>query len=160
MGMVVVLFFKQEGAFFSAFKNRSLLVPATGILVLMTIAPIFFYAGLWDRYLSFSLYAGQQKRYLVQIPALALDHIPKEWNDYLLDPKAKDGHMLLSPSSWSSKELNVPLISEWRIIRRFSETLCSYDLGGSQVRFYVDHRHLSNKEKRIFTCDQIDEMGY
>jgi hypothetical protein len=90
--------------------------------------------------------------------ALALDHIPKEWNDYLLDPKAKDGHMLLSPSSWSSKELNVPLISEWRIIRRFSETLCSYDLSGSQVRFYVDHRHLPQKPKQIFSCDQTEEM--
>ena len=76
-----------------------------------------------------------------------------------MDPKARDGHQVLSPGNWSSRELNVPLISEWRVLRAFSQKLCDEDLGGAELRFYVDHRHLPDKPKQYFRCDQIEEMG-
>ena len=158
VGMVIVLFLKQECLVFEAFKIRSLMPVSVPLLVLMTFTPVLFYFGLWDRYLSFSLYAGQQKRILVQVPADALDHVPDSWRPYLMDPKAKDGHQVLLPGNWSNQELNVPLISEWRILRAFSKILCAEDLGGAELRFYIDHRHLKGKPKQYFRCDQIEEM--
>ncbi|MCZ6675107.1 MAG: hypothetical protein O7C75_19410 [Verrucomicrobia bacterium] len=158
IGMVVVLYYKAGRTSLAAFRKKHLLFPAWGIAFLMTIAPILFYADLWDRYLSFSLYAGQQKRYLVRVDAAAIERFPVEWEDYFADPKANDGHMVLSPGHWSTEELNVPLISEWRILRAFSRKLCNYDTGDSRLVFYVDHRHLPKKGKRYFSCDQIEEM--
>ena len=125
MAMVVVTFFKSDRVSLDAFRNKTLLYPAWGIAFLLTVAPVLFYAGLWDRYLSFSLYAGQQKRYLVRVDAVAVERLPKEWHDYLQDPEAGDGHRVLSPSRWSTDELNVPMISEWRILRAFSRKLYS-----------------------------------
>lgn len=158
IGMVFLLFWKQEGFILEAFKPKTLISLSALVMCLMTVAPMLFYFGLWDRYLSFSLYAGQQKRFLVQVPAEALDHIPDPWKPYLMDPKAKDGHQVLSPGTWSSKELNVPLISEWRILRSFSEKLCSEDLAGAEIRFYVDHRHLPDKPKQYFYCQEVEKM--
>ncbi len=159
IGMVFLLFWQQEGFMLEAFKPKTLIPLSALVVGLMTVAPILFYFGLWDRYLSFSLYAGQQKRFLVQVPAEALDHIPDAWRPYLVDPEAKDGHQVFSPGSWSSKELNVPLISEWRILRAFSETLCGEGLAGAEIRFYVDHRHLPDKPKQYFYCDELEQMG-
>jgi hypothetical protein len=159
MAMVVVLFYNSEKMSFTAIRKKRLLLPFYEVLALMLIAPVLFYAGLWDRYLSFSLYAGHQKRYLVRIPASSLAHFPPELADYIVYPKASDGHRVLSPSTWSTEELNVPLISEWRILRSFSRKLCANNKSGEPLSFYVDHRHLPKKPKEYFTCDQIDQMG-
>ena len=159
VGMTVCLFYKEDLYFSRAVRSTRWLPVSVPLILLMAVCPALFYFSLWDRYLSFSLYAGQQKRFLVQVPAEALPHIPEAWTTYLVDPRASDGHKILTPGTWSSKELNVPLISEWRILREFSRALCAEDLGGSSLRFYVDHRHLPNKPKQIFECDQIDQMG-
>lgn len=159
VGMALILFYKEEVYFLGSLKVGWLRPLAVVLFVLMTVAPGLFYFGLWDRYLSFSLYAGQQKRILVQVPREALDHVPTAWIPYLADPKSKDGHQILSPGTWSSRELNVPLISEWRILRAFSKELCAEDLGGAGLRFYIDHRHLPDKPKQYFLCDEIDQIG-
>jgi hypothetical protein len=159
MAMVLVLFYKSEKMSFTAIRKKKLLLPFYEVMALMLIAPILFYAGLWDRYLSFSLYAGHQKRYLVRMPASSLEYFPPELANYLIDPRAADGHLVLSPSTWSTEELNVPLISEWRILRSFSRKLCTENQSEDPLMFYVDHRHLPKKPKEYFACDQIAEMG-
>lgn len=159
VGMVFLLFYEQDLMIRDSFRIRPLIPLSFVTLLLMMVTPVLFYFGMWDRYLSFSLYAGQQKRFLVQVPADALDHIPEEWAPYLVDPQASDGHQILSPGTWSSKELNVPLISEWRVLRAFAQELCEEDLEGAELRFYVDHRHYPDKPKYYFSCDEIDELG-
>ena len=159
VGMVIVLFFRVEGISLNALSNPYLRLPAWVIAVLMTVAPVLFYFGLWDRYLSFSLYAGQQKRYLVQVEASAAAALPPEYDDFVADPQAPDGHYILSPGNWSLRELNVPLISEWRILRAFSRKICQDDKFGSDPYFYVDHRHFPKKPKYFFRCSEIEEMG-
>lgn len=159
VGMVICLFYQQELCFADLIKSIRWLPVSVPLVALMIVCPILFYLGLWDRYLSFSLYAGQQKRFLVQVPAEALPHVPEVWIPYLVNPQANDGHRILSPSTWSTKELNVPLISEWRILRAFAKELCAEDLGGSELRFYIDHRHLPDKPKQYFECDQVEQIA-
>ena len=124
----------------------------------MIIAPVFFYFGLWDRYLSFSLYAGQQRHFLVRVEANAVEAVPEELKIFLSNPKASDGHRTLSPSTWSLQELNVPLISEWRILQAFSRELCENGLVGSDPIFFIGYRHFPEKLKRYYRCDQIEDM--
>ena len=58
-GMVICLFYKEEIYFSDTIKSPLWLSISTPALILMTACPALFYFGLWDRYLSFSLYAGQ-----------------------------------------------------------------------------------------------------
>ncbi|MCB1122267.1 MAG: hypothetical protein KJT03_12005 [Verrucomicrobiae bacterium] len=159
MAMVLVLFFRKTDLHLFAWIRTTLAIPGWAIFILVTLAPVFFYAGLWDRYLSFSLYAGQQKRYLVRIDASAAEKVPPGWSDWVVDMRAVDGHLVLAPATWSSEELNVPLVSEWRVLRSFSRKLCEGELAGTDLVFFVDYRHFPDKPREYFRCNEIVEMG-
>lgn len=159
LGMVICLFGKMDTKpSLMIFRSR-LAIPGIALFILLFAAPPLFYAGKWDRYLSFHLYSGYQKRMLVKIEERTLPYLPEDWRPYLLDTNSEDGHKLLSPSVWANKELKVPLISEWRILRAFSQKLCANDIGDSEWVFYVDYRHFPNKAKGYYNCSEIDEMG-
>ncbi len=159
LAMVFCLFFKTDTKPSFAFLKTRLALPGIIVSALIFLAPILFYAGKWDRYLSFHLYSGYQKRILVKIEASSLPLFPENLSPYLLDTKASDGHKLLSPSIWATEELKVPLISEWRILRSLSRKLCQHDLGSQELIFYVDYRHFPHKPKGYFRCDEIEKMG-
>lgn len=157
-GMVWVLFSNSpKGTTLAFLKSPQLKSVGCGICTLLFLCPLLFYFGKWDRYLSFNLYSGRQKQMLVKVDAEALENLPREWRPYLIDTSATDGHKILSISKWSTTELKVPLISEWRILRRLSQHICEQQ-GQPPFVFYVDHVHLPEKPKQFFTCDQIDQM--
>ena len=160
MALVIVLFYKSEAVkLFPLFKGN-LFIPRVCLVSLMCIAPILFYFGRWDRYLSFSLYAGQQRQMFVFIPAKTMPSIPKEWEPYLTGAVTKEGPRFLSPGKWSYSELNVPMISEWRILRAFSRKMCQQlDMEDHNLRFRADYRYPPKLTKRYFRCDQIEQMG-
>jgi hypothetical protein len=159
MVLVVIAFYKHERFSIAGINNSRLRIPGMVIGALLTIAPILFYFGLWDRYLSFSLYAGQQKRVLIRVDPKAIEHVPEELVQYLFDPKAPDGHRILSASGWSMGELNVPFVSEWKIIRSLTEWFCENDKLSPGLVVFVDHQHMPDVPRRYFRCNQIEEMG-
>ena len=159
MVLVVITFYNHKRFSLAGINKIGLRIPGMVIGALLTIAPILFYFGLWDRYLSFSLYAGQQKRVLVRVDPKAIEHVPAEMIPFLFDPKAPDGHRILSPSGWSMGEMNVPFVSEWRIIRSLTEWFCENDKLSPGMVVFVDHQHLPEIPRRYFRCNQIEEMG-
>jgi len=157
-GMTLSLFWKTDSIRFPNFRGTHLAGPAILVSLLTVLAPASFYADTWDRYLSFNLYGGWQKRMLVKVSQEDLAKLPADWLPYCRESKSLDRHNLLSPSLWSSDELKVPFVSEWRIIRSFTQKLCDLGIGGDQAFIYVEHRHLPDKPKRFFTCQQVEEM--
>ena len=156
--MTITLFGKVDTIDLLALKKSKLTPIALITASLTLLAPALFHTGHWDRYLSFNLYGGWQKRMLVKI---SQDDIPKlqtEWLSYCVESNALDQHLLLSPSQWSSQELKAPFVSEWRILRQFSQNLCELGIGQNGAFIYIDYRHLPEKPKRYFTCQQIEEM--
>lgn len=158
IGMTIMLFGKLDTVRLNPLKLPRVFPIAAFAFGLTAIAPAFFYTGSWDRYLSFNLYGGWQKRVLFKIEQDDLAKLPPNWQSRCAETNALDHHLLLSPSSWSFDELKVPFISEWRIIRRFSRQLCELGIGGEEIFIYVDYRHLPEKPKRYFTCPQISTM--
>jgi hypothetical protein len=156
-GMVWALFSNPPNRITFVFlKQAQLKQVGLGLCTLLYLCPLLFYAGKWDRYLSFNLYSGRQKQMLVKIEAEALDSTPLEWRPYIVDTDAPDGHKILSISKWSNGELKVPLISEWRILRNMSQHICKQHTVGPSPIFYIDHVHLPNRPGSYFTCDQIE----
>lgn len=156
-GMVVLLFRNTERLDVFRFPRHARLKTAgTAIATLLFACPILFYFSKWDRYLSFNLYSGRQKQMIVKVDSNTIEQVPQAWRPYLVDTNASDGHRILPISSWTQGELNVPLISEWRILRSLSRQLCQQVPGEPALVFYIDYRHLPEKPKRFFTCKQID----
>lgn len=143
----------------AAFASRRLLPVGVLIAALVLPAPALFYIGSWDRYLSFNLYSGKQRRLLVKIEAEAEPFVPESWRPYLAPTKAADNHKILNVANWSLQELNVPLVTEWRILRGFARDIAAPIPAEIPVTFYIDHPYLPNEPKRYFTREQIDEIG-
>ncbi|NEQ71555.1 MAG: hypothetical protein F6K21_39965, partial [Symploca sp. SIO2D2] len=108
--------------------------------------------------LSFNLYSGQQKRILIKIESEALSQMPAEWKPYTYEPKSSDGHRVLSASIWANKELNTPLVSEWRILRELAKHVTSKLPKETPPSFYIDYRHLPQKGSRLYSVEEIDQM--
>ncbi len=158
-GMVWLLFSQSPNGTTLAFlRSPQLKSIGIGLCVILFLCPLLFYAGKWDRYLSFNLYSGRQKQILVKIDAVSLENTPPQWRPYIFDTTAVDGHKILSIPKWTTSELHVPLISEWRILKRLSQYICAQQRDDSPLVFYIDYPHLPNQPKRFFTCDQIELM--
>ena len=159
IGFVIALFLKVERIAFKPALRGALKYPFYVTLFLLTLAPALFHLGAWDRYLSFNLYSGQQRRVYVRVPHELLSQAPVEWRTYYLDTYASDGHKALSLSRWSYNELNVPMVTEWRTIRQISRYVCQFENGDYKLLFLVEHPHLANKQPIQYTCEEINSVG-
>lgn len=156
---VLCLFSRSKISPFQAYwKSRQKLVAAV-VLLLMVPAPALFHIDRWDRYLSFNLYTGQQKRIYVKIDADQLPLVPDEWLPFIQSTKAADGHHLFAPSRWARETLNVPLVTEWRILRQLSRHICATLDSETPLQFYIDYTHRPDKPQYFYTCEQIDELN-
>lgn len=125
------------------------------VLLLIFVAPFFFYAGKWDRYLSFNLYSGRQKRMLVYVKDDASAKLPAGLEPYYRETNQQEGFRVLLTSIWVSEELKVALITEDRIFQRLSEHFCEYGIGESELIFYTDYKHLPDKGHKVYQCSDV-----
>ena len=87
--------------------------------------PATYYAGLWDRALSFHLYTGRQQQLTVLLPAQRTLGLVPELRRQFVESRQARGFRELNVDHWSDRELKVPLVSEERILRRFMERWCA-----------------------------------
>ena len=98
-----------------------------------------YYAGLWDRALSFHLYTGRQQHLIVLLPAQrTLGLVPEVRRQFVDSPQAR-GFRELNVDHWSDRELRVPLVSEVRILRRFMERWCATGVPEGELIFVLHH---------------------
>ncbi len=158
MALVIVLFYKVKELPLFAFRKSQMAIAGYCIWGLMLIAPGFFYVNLWDRYLSFNLYSGRQARLLVFIRDSDILELPEEWSDrysYTLT----DGYKILNSGEWCREELNVPMITEKRILRRFSEYVAQYEPEGEAFIYFIDYPRLHDRAASKFTSDQLENIS-
>lgn len=88
------------------------------IILFWVILPAFSFAGLWDNYLSSSLYSGNLKHLALCItgkPDTILEEHTTKKDKY----KICNGNLLLSVNKWSLAEMNVPAYPEIWYYRKF-----------------------------------------
>jgi len=158
--LVVLLFWNAP-----EFGWKSLRVPrqhaAAGLAVLLAgIMPVLSIPEKWDRYLSFHLYSGSERRMLIVVDDDAAAALPEAWKHYLKksthNPEAQEVHFL----EWSLDELGVPPPGDQRHLLALGRKCAAMNFAQQgRVLFYTDFSFLV-KERGwdTFTPQEIRVM--
>ncbi|MFP6906352.1 MAG: MauE/DoxX family redox-associated membrane protein [Verrucomicrobiota bacterium] len=141
MALVGLLFFPGRSIQWRNLGQAGFRYPTALIVLLVWIMPIGSFAKKWDRYLSFHLYSGQQQRVVVFFDAVAAAQVPGEilaWTK----PSPLPGYRELNLSTWSMAEMNVPVVSEDRIILALAKQLAALPIESGEWYFHRDYPHL------------------
>lgn len=124
MAFVILLFWRVQN-----FSIKDIMIPKTSllhavILILVFVMPVFSFFGLWDSYLSASLYSGNTKSGILYVS----EDIQKELSSTIpsVALKSYGEDNVVDVSGWSIEELNVPPYPETRIYKNVAEHVCSF----------------------------------
>jgi hypothetical protein len=124
MIFVILLFWRTN-----AFSIRNVLDPGSSpfrvvVLLLFALMPLFSFFGLWDSYLSASLYSGNTKDGILYVSESVKDELSGEVPDEALR-SAESGPNVVDIFGWSMAELNVPPYPEVRVYKSVAEHVCT-----------------------------------
>jgi hypothetical protein len=119
--LVILLFWRKE------FAPRDLL-PGTrlqaGVLVLFSIMPAFSFLDLWDSYLSFALYSGNQRKATIYMADTVAGRLPDAVQEVVDEYESEFKVDTLDIEEWSYSELNAPDYAETRVVRNIARRVC------------------------------------
>lgn len=156
--LVVQLFWRGEGPGVRLPFQKA-------VLVLFGVLPALSLVGLWDTYLSFSLYSGNQSMASIYMSDAVADKLPDRIQEVVDDNDSKVDE--LDVEAWSYDELNVPPYAELRVFRNISRHVCA-DAGNPRdmvmivqerrsLSLELDKRSLFHRRRiRYFTCDMVE----
>jgi uncharacterized membrane protein YphA (DoxX/SURF4 family) len=156
MGLVVMLFWKQNGM-----QAMAILWPPGArlqriVLVAFGIAPVLSFVSIWDDYLSSSLYAGYRNEPILEVTNGLADRLPKTVRDcvYLTE---KPGVNVINLLHWSLNELNVANYPEPRVYRRVAKEICSYATRDSEMKLTIRRTHVlfSRDSEVSYDCGEL-----
>ena len=153
---VVLLFWRTED-----FSPKRVLLPGRRlsyfhavVLLLFAVMPLFGLFGLWDSYLSASLYSGNNKRGTLFVDEAVKDRLPAGLRKYAADLPTGEKYAL-NVSRWSYEELNVPPYPETRVFRSVARHVCSYAEEPSGISLQIEDKPASwggDKRTHIYDC--------
>ena len=120
--------------------------------------PLFGLFGLWDFYLSASLYSGNNERGALFVSGTVKDRLPAEIREHVADVPAGEKYAL-NLYRWSYEELNVPPYLEARVFRNVARHVCSYAGEPSGVRLEIQGRSVFSSGGRkvwIYDCSGVE----
>ncbi len=94
--------------------NRHIGQVTTTLLVLSLLMPVTERYGLWDHWLSWSLYSPHTSRVNLEVHDWAAPQLPGYLQPYLASEASEDGWRRLSLEPWSLQELDVPIYPQAR----------------------------------------------
>lgn len=128
------------------------------VLVLFAVMPLFGLFGLWDSYLSASLYSGNNERGALFVSGTVKDRLPAEIREHVADVPAGEKYAL-NLYRWSYEELNVPPYLEARVFRNVARHVCSYAGEPSGGRLEIQGRSVFSSGGRkvwIYNCSGVE----
>jgi hypothetical protein len=138
MAMVVVTFFRNDEPVI-----RPALKPALGkaTAVLVGFMPLLSFFDRWDDYLSASLYSGRTKDGWIMLNEEAANRFKNSLTraEQARLKDAFDGYSL-DVTTWSMKELNVPLYPEQRVYEGVAKKLRRFATTAEDVTLLVTER--------------------
>ncbi|MEZ4888153.1 MAG: hypothetical protein R3E32_25720 [Chitinophagales bacterium] len=158
MVLVVVVFYRNEEV-----SLQSLLLPSMlsvnllrwGIVVLVVVMPLFSHFGMWDYYLSNTLYAGKTTRLLVVMPKENYeDRLPIAIRQHTQAVSNTPLFVYINADIWALKELNVPVYPQARVQYAIARYFCDYfsQWENRGLLFRIDSRWESKKILEQFEC--------
>src|SRR5215217_1885938 len=127
------------------------------VLLLFGVMPLFSFFGLWDSYLSASLYSDNIKRATLHISESVKDRLPETVRSSVNTSGASDSSTI-NLTEWSYKELNVPPYPEDRVFKNAARHVCAYAEEPSEVTLMVKGKpNLTegSREAEIYDCSGL-----
>ncbi len=124
------------------------------VTLLAGILPLLGLLGLWDSYLSFSLYSGNLDEAVMDISAEHLSLLPSALPDAKMQ---EDGRALVSLQSWSFAGLNVPAYPAIRSYRSLIAILCEMPPFIDDLQLHLRTRRTPFASGRTWTetCEDL-----
>ncbi len=157
MALVVVVFYKNDLISLQSFRLPSTLGPNVarwGIAFLVVVMPLFSHFGMWDYYLSNTLYAGKTSRLVVVMPAEYQEELPPSVREYIRPVSNTPLFVYFNTDVWSLKELNVPVYPQRRVQYEIAHFYCNYfqQSNNKGLLFRVESRWVPQKVLKQFEC--------
>ena len=138
--LVILLFWNKDAFQWEKNFGSGYLKPvAATTVVLVGILPLLSLGGLWDKYLSFHLYSGKQQRIQLVMHETVTKKLPEEFHPYITVSEVDDSLRTIDMNDWALAELNVPAVSEDRIMLAWCRSFKKYAFTEKEVFFYRDY---------------------
>lgn len=124
--------------------------------LLIWIMPFFNFFGLWDSYLSFSLYSGKINAFYIVIADDELSKIDGRLKKYFLHIEGLHGGEIIDINKWSMEELNVPFYPETRALKKMGKPFCLLGIPEDQLYFLEFELPLKKGRFTRFTCKDLN----
>jgi hypothetical protein len=157
IAFVVILFWRSQ-----SFSAKDVLFPRASlfhglVLLLFGVMPLFSFFGLWDSYLSASLYSDNIRRATIYVSDTVKSSLPETIRDSALESGGNEPN-IISLTQWSHKELNVAPYPEDRIFKNVARRVCEYAEEPSEVELVVEGKPNpvdGSKKAEVYDCSGL-----
>jgi uncharacterized membrane protein YphA (DoxX/SURF4 family) len=130
IALLVLLFWNADASFLDVVWRNPMPVHKLAIL-LFVVLPFFSFFGLWDSYLSASLYSANIPQANILFRGAVIEQLPQPIHRYVKDLPAAT--TLLNIRDWAMGELNVPPYPAMRAYRIAGAKICKYSQNSPEV---------------------------
>jgi len=152
--LVILLFWRNSNV-----TIRNLVKGGYVVVALFGVMPALSLIGLWDSYLSFSLYSGNQNKATIYMDDTVAGKLPEAVQQVVSVYNSDFPVDALDLEDWSYDELNVPPYAELRVIRNVGRQVCR-DTGNSPLMvMIVEPRRLWFQQRHSiqYTCAALSK---
>jgi uncharacterized membrane protein YphA (DoxX/SURF4 family) len=158
--LLAQLFWKKENRSAEAFWHARSVAFAGISLLLLLVGPLLAFQENWDRYLSFQLYSGRERRGLMILDQSVHASLPRALQAACQASPSGPGMHELRFFEWCMRELNAPPPAEPRILLALARHVAAQaEATRGELLFYSDF-HFLRKEMGwdIWPPDQFQRM--
>ncbi len=161
IAMVVLLFWRAPEIGWNRLSGARNLTAAGLALLLCGLMPVFSRWEKWDRYLSFHLYSGSERRLFLVASPQAAAAMPEAWRHALTPSASPDfpGWQELHFLQWSVQEIGVPPPGDGRHLLALARRCLAMDFANrGEVIFVTDFPFRSDAGMDVFTQREIERL--
>jgi len=122
---------------------------------LLYVAPALNLVGLWDNYLSFSLYSGKTKSLHIYVHETAITKLEPSLQKLLVTNSNLPTFRVLLADTWSFDELGVPVYPQRRIYMNTAQQVCGGSFLSKELFFLITNKSGKGKIEQL-RCDQLE----
>jgi hypothetical protein len=124
-------------------------------VLLVWAVPILNFFGLWDHYLSFSLYSNKPSTFYIAVEESEIHKVDKRLDNYFAEIPGLTGGQLIDINKWSYGELNVPFYPETKAFKKLSASFCKFGIAEDKLIFLELLRSKGKIHYNKFTCSEL-----
>ncbi|MFN2621530.1 MAG: hypothetical protein ABR611_01680 [Chthoniobacterales bacterium] len=126
------------------------------ILLLFGLLPALSLVGLWDSFLSSSIYSGNTYQAAIYLSPAVMSRLPAPIRPHIWQSSEP---FFLDINRWAYAELHVPVYPEPRIYRRVARRICQYAAGVPKISLWIRQKPdlvTGSYGSEYYDCETLD----